>query len=106
MNWHKLLGVIVVLALIIGAGITLFWLAGRNVYAVDVPITAAPTDCGPSTGGAGTRFTIIGDYRLAGQPEADVAALVDRWEVDAIVTVGDNNYLDGAADTIDANVGH
>ena len=58
------------------------------------------------TGGRpSTRFAVIGDYGIAGQPEADVAALVDRWGVDAIVTVGDNNYPNGAAETIDANVG-
>jgi tartrate-resistant acid phosphatase type 5 len=100
MDWRKLIGVLAVIALIIGAGIVLFWLTGRNVYAVDVPITASPTDCGPSTS-----FAVIGDYGLAGQPEAAVAALVDRWGVDAIVAVGDNNYPDGAAETIDANVG-
>ena len=100
MNWRKLVGVITVIALIIGAGIVLLWLAGSNVYVVEVPITASPTDCGLAT-----RFAIIGDYGIAGQPEADVAALVDRWAVDAIVTVGDNNYLDGAATTIDANIG-
>ena len=110
MDWRKLIGVLAVIALIIGAGIVLFWLTGRNVYAVDVPITASPTDCGsgtsgPNTGGPATRFAIIGDYGIAGQPEADVAAMVDRWQVDTIVTVGDNNYLDGAADTIDANIG-
>ena len=53
----------------------------------------------------GVRFAVIGDYGQAGQPEADVAALVDRWGVEAIVTVGDNNYPDGAANTIDANIG-
>jgi len=100
MNWRKLIGVIAVIAFIIGAGIVLLWLAGSNVYVVEVPITASPTDCGEST-----RFAIIGDYGIAGQPEADVAALVDRWQVNDIVTVGDNNYLDGAATTIDANIG-
>jgi tartrate-resistant acid phosphatase type 5 len=100
MDWRKLIGVIVVLALIIGVGMVVLWQAGRNVYVVEVPITASPTDCGDAT-----RFAIIGDYGIAGQPEADVAALVDRWVVDSIVTVGDNNYPNGAADTIDANVG-
>src|SRR5512136_1107495 len=75
-------------------------MAGRNVYAVDQPITASPSDCGE-----GTRVAVIGDYGQAGQPEADVAVLIDRWGVDSIVTVGDNNYMDGAADTIDANIG-
>ncbi len=30
---------------------------------------------------------------------------MDSWQVDFIITVGDNNYPDGAADTIDQNVG-
>ncbi len=76
------------------------WITGRNVYAVDQPITASPSDCGE-----GTRFAVIGDYGEAGQPEADVAALIERWGVDSIVTAGDNNYLNGGADTIDANIG-
>ena len=51
------------------------------------------------------RFAVIGDYGLAGQAEADVAALVLSWQPDIILTTGDNNYPDGAADTIDANIG-
>jgi tartrate-resistant acid phosphatase type 5 len=105
MNWRKLIVMIVMIALVSGAVLALLWVKGTNVYAVDVPITASPTDCSSGTGGNGTRFAVIGDYGSAGQPEADVAALVDRWGVDSIVTVGDNNYLDGAAKTIDANVG-
>jgi hypothetical protein len=37
--------------------------------------------------------------------EADVAALILGWQPDFIITTGDNNYPDGAASTIDANVG-
>ena len=37
--------------------------------------------------------------------EQDVANLVKSWNPDFIVTVGDNNYPDGEAATIDANVG-
>jgi hypothetical protein len=85
---------------IFAAIIFMMWIAGRNVYAIDQPITASPADCGD-----GTRVAVIGDYGEAGQPEADVAALIDRWGVDSIVTAGDNNYMDGAADTIDANIG-
>ncbi|MFN3647933.1 MAG: metallophosphoesterase [Armatimonadota bacterium] len=51
------------------------------------------------------RFAVIGDYGLAGQPEADVAALVKSWNPDFIVTTGDNNYPGGQAITIDANIG-
>jgi len=97
----KRLLIISAIALAIFAAIIVaVWIAGRNIYAVDQPITATPADCGE-----GTRVAVIGDYGEAGQPEADVAALIDRWGVDAIVTAGDNNYMDGAAETIDANIG-
>lgn len=51
------------------------------------------------------RFAVIGDYGLAGQPAADVAALVESWHPDLILTTGDNNYPAGAAETIDENIG-
>jgi len=51
------------------------------------------------------RFAIIGDYGLSGKPEADVAALIKSWDVDLIITTGDNNYPNGATDTIDDNIG-
>ena len=101
MNLVKRLIIVVLVALAIFAVIIFaVWVTGRNIYAVDQPITAAPSDCG-----AGLHLAVIGDYGEAGQPEADVAALIDRWSVDSIVTVGDNNYMNGGADTIDANIG-
>jgi hypothetical protein len=51
-----------------------------------------------------TRFAVIGDYGFAGQPEADVAAMVRSWDPEFIVTTGDNNYPDGLAETINANI--
>ena len=50
-------------------------------------------------------FAVIGDFGSAGDNESDVAALIKGWDPDFIVTVGDNNYPDGAASTIDRNVG-
>ncbi len=50
-------------------------------------------------------FGVIGDYGRAGQPAADVANLVKRWNPNFIVTVGDNNYPDGAAYSMDQNIG-
>lgn len=55
--------------------------------------------------GQQTTFAVIGDYGFAGAPEADVAALVKGWSPEFIVTTGDNNYDNGAAATIDANIG-
>ncbi len=50
-------------------------------------------------------FAVIGDYGSNDSNEASVANLVKSWNPDFIVTVGDNNYPDGEAATIDANVG-
>ena len=50
------------------------------------------------------RFAVIGDFS-AGQGAQDVAALVNRLHPDFVLTVGDNNYPDGSAATIDSNVG-
>jgi hypothetical protein len=96
----RLLIIAAVVMAVFAAIIFMMWIAGRNVYAIDQLITASPTDCGE-----GARVAVIGDYGEAGQPEADVAALIDRWGVDSIVTAGDNNYMDGAAETLDANIG-
>ena len=51
------------------------------------------------------RFAVIGDYGQAGGPESEVAAMVQSWNPDFVVTTGDNNYENGAASTIDQNVG-
>ncbi len=51
------------------------------------------------------RFAVIGDFGQGNQAEADVASLVKSWNPDFIITVGDNNYPSGSAETIDANIG-
>jgi hypothetical protein len=50
-------------------------------------------------------FAVIGDFGLAGAHEAAVAARVRSWNPAFVATVGDNNYENGAASTIDANIG-
>jgi hypothetical protein len=54
-----------------------------------------------------TRIAVIGDFSSDEQtsPTRDVANLVKSWSPDGIVTVGDNNYPNGAASTIDSNIG-
>ncbi len=49
-------------------------------------------------------FAVIGDYGLAGQGTADVAALIDQRDPDLVLTVGDNNYPDGEAWGFEQNV--
>jgi glucose/arabinose dehydrogenase len=70
------------------------------------PTTPAPTETLFDPSAVHTlRFAVIGDYGLAGEPLAQVAALVKSWEPEFIVTTGDNNYPEGEAETIDENIG-
>ena len=51
------------------------------------------------------KFASIGDYGDTGNNELAVANLVKSWNPDFIITLGDNNYPDGEASTIDENIG-
>jgi hypothetical protein len=51
------------------------------------------------------KFASFGDYGYAGSNELAVSNLVKSWNPDLIITLGDNNYDNGAASTIDANIG-
>ncbi|MEM6291483.1 MAG: metallophosphoesterase [Myxococcota bacterium] len=50
-------------------------------------------------------FAVIGDFGLDSPEEAAVATLVHGWSPDVVLTLGDNNYPNGASSTIDANIG-
>ena len=50
------------------------------------------------------RFAVIGDFGRAGKAEAAVATLVHSWHPDFILSVGDNDYPVGGADTIRQNL--
>lgn len=73
---------------------------GLGVYETETSSDDSPEDCSDSV-----RLAVIGDYGNNSQAESDVATLVESWSVDFVVTVGDNNYPDGEASTIDDNVG-
>lgn len=51
------------------------------------------------------RVAAIGDYGDAGFNAEVVAEMVRSWRPDAVLTLGDNNYELGGADTIDQNIG-
>lgn len=51
------------------------------------------------------RFAVIGDFGSDLAPEAEVAGLVAARDPEFIITLGDNNYFNGEADTIDRNIG-
>ena len=81
--------------------------AGWHPRAVTIPdggcAPAAPPP--PVDAGGLTRFAAIGDYGYAGPAEEAVADLVKAFRPDFVVTMGDNNYPLGSAETIDFNVG-
>jgi len=64
---------------------------------------ASPRRSQPEEGTA--RFAVIGDYGSGNANERDVANLINSWNVDFVLTVGDNNYPSGAASTIDDHIG-
>ncbi len=51
------------------------------------------------------RFAAIGDYGRTDAYSQGTARIATSFSPDFIITVGDNNYDSGSADTIDANVG-
>ena len=81
--------------------------SGEKSAAVDhPPDTEADDDTdGPETPDPLTRFAVIGDYGTGTPPELAVANLVNSWDAQFIITLGDNNYPSGAHETIDANIG-
>ena len=74
------------------------WAAENLPTPAETPITS-PTPL------ESVRFAVIGDYGLGTQPELDVANLVKSWKPEFIITLGDNNYPIGSAETIDQRIG-
>ena len=73
-----------------------------------VTVPASPTRTLPPTTShlpQVIHVAVIGDFGSGEPAEAEVAALVHGWKPDIILTVGDDNYMLGAADTIDAHIG-
>jgi len=50
-------------------------------------------------------FAVIGDYGGADEETGEVAELIESWQPEFIITVGDNNYPFGAANHIDDAIG-
>jgi tartrate-resistant acid phosphatase type 5 len=50
-------------------------------------------------------FAAIGDYGSGNKNEVEVARLIMSWQSDFIITLGDNNYPEGSASTIDEAIG-
>jgi hypothetical protein len=90
----------------------MFWL--HQIALVAALVSAALVSAAPEgsrlsedypTAEQPVRVAVVGDFGVNTQAAADVATLVASWQPAAVVTTGDNNYPDGAAETLDANVG-
>lgn len=74
--------------------------------AATATVPAASETAGPTpTAEDPIVFAAFGDYGQAGPEIFKLAEMVDSWSVGFIVTLGDNNYQDGSAETIDTNIG-
>jgi tartrate-resistant acid phosphatase type 5 len=85
------------------------WLYSSGIEPSPVP-TVSPTFPPPTPSPTPApepvvRFAVIGDFGKVGEPAKRVSELVKSWDPDFIVTTGDNNYPDGAYETIDDNIG-
>ncbi len=66
--------------------------------------TPAPGAAAPLFSPPEVHFAVIGDFGESGQAEAAVAALVHSWHPDFILSLGDNDYPVGGANTMQRNV--
>jgi predicted phosphodiesterase len=83
-------------------------LTGVATTATPVPATPVVTGAWPTAGKAPagvTRFAAIGDFGAVSDAEQKVSELVLGESPDFVITLGDNNYPTGSADTIDVNIG-
>ncbi|MEJ2600152.1 MAG: metallophosphoesterase [Anaerolineales bacterium] len=80
-------------------------LTDTPTWTVSATFTPPPTETVTPSPIPPTRFAVIGDYGANSIAEGDVANLIKSWNPDFIVTVGDNNYPAGSADTIDQAIG-
>lgn len=53
----------------------------------------------------GVVFGVIGDYGCGFVDEGQVADLIDSWNPEFVITLGDNNYPEGFAEMIDEHIG-
>src|SRR5207253_3530122 len=70
---------------------------------ITLTITLATTmaaQSAPDSNRFPVRFAAIGDYGSGDPQEGDVANRIRTWNPDFIITLGDNNYDNGSADTI------
>src|ERR1041384_3894895 len=76
-----------------------------SIYVLHSAASNKPTAQSLSLAGTTVHFAATGDYGSGSSNELAVANLIKSWNPDFIITLGDNNYPDGAASTIDSRIG-
>lgn len=99
MKFHRLLAATLLLCSATGVWLLIYGLPGW------LRLPAQPLMPYPAPAPGVLRFAAIGDYGMGNQAERDVAALVESWNPAFVITLGDNNYPDGEAATIDPHIG-
>ena len=83
-----------------------FFLGACSVWPAPQPhLAAQASSVAPAASAHGPRLAVIGDFGVGDANEAAVATLVNSWSPSAVLTVGDNNYENGEAATLDDNIG-
>jgi len=103
-TYHRALALLLAVALLASAAPAVAQASGRRPAAAQIRRVYIPSIISAVPRGS-VRLAVIGDYGADSPAEADVARLVKSWRPDVVVTVGDNNYPDGGAATIDRNIG-
>lgn len=101
-NFRKYKWRYVVLLMALGAGASALW-HWRDFFQEGLGnhTFAAMENRGPDS----ILFAVVGDYGDGSKNAGRVSRLVQSWNPDFVVTVGDNNYPKGSAETIDAHIG-
>lgn len=80
-------------------------IAWRGAFGDD-PMRQAADDIAKHCGPGRARIAVIGDFGTGDATARAVADLVKSWNVQIIVTVGDNNYPTGSVESFERNVTH
>lgn len=78
-------------------------IAGSNTFGDDAIVPAAG-DIAQHCGIDRARIAVIGDFGTGDATARAVADLVKSWNVEAVVTAGDNNYPTGSLESFERNV--
>jgi len=102
MKFHRTLAIL--LLLISASGVYALAVGTPRYRLFSAPLLSPSTANSRAAPGV-LRFAAVGDYGMGNQAESDVAQLIKSWNPEFVITLGDNNYPNGQAATIDGHIG-